>query len=96
MTDDRDDIDFENLPPDMRESLMTEEEALAYAQELFEVHQRWTTCRWRVDGTRTGGNSRLLGRAAADRTLTQYGGQLREMIPTLKRLNTRLARQGEK
>jgi ribosomal protein L32 len=63
------------------ESLLSDEGAIAWAAEEHKLSKRWPTRRWRVD-TQHVGNSRLLGRPAAERTHRRYGGELRELIPS--------------
>ncbi len=63
----------------MRESMWTADEALAWARE--HEHGRWPRRRFRVEGGAMG-NSRLLGKKAAQRAAREYGGHVHELIPT--------------
>ncbi|MBT8454162.1 MAG: hypothetical protein KJO40_19520 [Deltaproteobacteria bacterium] len=67
----------------VEESLMSEEQALAWAELHYERSRKWPTRRWRVD-TAHCGNSRFLGRRAAHVTYQRYGGDLREIVPSRK------------
>lgn len=65
----------------LQESTWTKEEALAWARKVRASGRSWPGWRFRVEGSRAG-NSRLLGKKAAEQTQAKYGGVLVEVIPT--------------
>lgn len=60
----------------MAESVWTAEEAIAWAEGL----SRWTTRRYRLEGSRAG-NSRLVTLWHVKALKAEYGGEIVELIP---------------
>lgn len=73
-------MNIERHNRNVRESLWTAEEAIAWAVRHHADTGKWPTRRFRV-ATHLG-NSRLLQLASAERTQRKYGGKLEELIPS--------------
>jgi hypothetical protein len=60
----------------------TAAEAIAWAEEYYEIHARWPSQRWRVETSVL--RSRLLGQKAAEKAAAQHGAKAIELIPSRK------------
>lgn len=65
------------------EAMMTREEAIAWAEELYDNTREWPSNRFRVEESAVG-PSRLITSAEADRMQKKYGGKVVELIPSHK------------
>jgi hypothetical protein len=68
---------------DMREAMMTAEEALAWAEDWYRSRRRWPVRRYRI--VAHGLCSRLLTEESARKALYGTGGRIVELIPPRKR-----------
>lgn len=66
-----------------KESQMTPNTALDFAEKQFKEAEKWPRARWRVDGSEVG-NSHLLMEKKAFDIQKRYGGQVIELIPPKK------------
>ena len=66
---------------------MSQHDAIKVAEDYYKEVLRWPVRRFRVEGTWSG-NSRLLCKLSAQRTLGMYGGTLVELIPSRTQYRT--------
>ena len=75
------------------ESLLTPAELRAAVQREYDDTGRIPGRRFRVEGTSLG-NSRLLTKKAAEKTMTRYGGRIAEYRPLTRGAAVRMPRGG--
>ena len=71
---------MKNVMRSMLETQWTPDQALVWAKKCWIDQARWPSRRFRVEGGRAG-NSRLLGKSAAENACALYGGIVVELIP---------------
>ncbi len=65
----------------IKESQLSDDGAIVWAENYFLNNRTWPVRRFRVDGTEIN-NSHMLRESDAKATQEKYGGEVRELVPT--------------